>query len=231
VQALSMPNSGMPLLEHDAALLAGCEGLRRWVDPERFSSQLRDWLHTAVSDLPEGAFLRLGGRSFVTEARGPQRVRTVAEALDVLAAPGERAGRMARRCILAGRPVWLFARAWRSIKPEEEFRLWIHQRRLVAASQHHFRHCFPGLAEHGDELAEAVADFAQRLCACLHLPDVVADVWLRLDAEPACELIELNPAMRVTGRGLLGDRPVAELPRALHLLETDAGVAVFALPD
>jgi len=63
------------------------------------------------------------------------------------------------------------------------------------------------------------------------VPDVVADVWVRLGAEPACELIELNPAMSVTGRALLGNRPVDGLPRALHLLGGEGGTVRFALPD
>jgi len=225
-----MPHIGLALPESDAALIAGSEGSRRPLDAAQFSPALRDWLHVAVHSNQGGVFLRLGGRSFVTESSGPRRVATVEEALGLLCSPGDRAARMARRCILAGRPTWLFARAWRSIDTDQEFRLWIHQRRLVAAGQHHFRHCFAGLADRGDELAKAVASFAERLCIVLHVPDVVADVWVRLGAEPACELIELNPAMSVTGRGLLGDGPLETLPRALHLLRVEGGTVRFSLP-
>lgn len=216
----------------DAAMLATCEGARKALSAGSYSDALRAWLGTALQALPEGAFLRLGGRSFVTEAQGPSRVTTVAGAIGLLCAPGDRAARMARRCQLAGRPVWLFARAWRPILPAQEIRLLIRQRRLVAASQLHHRQCFPALLVRGEALAAALVEFAQRLCPHLHLADVVADVWLTDEPEPVCELVELNPAMPATGRALLGDDGlVGTFTSELLLLRPDGNIARFAFPE
>lgn len=225
-----MPHVGLPLPDRDAELIASCEGAQGALAAASFSPALKDWLEGSLQVFPQGAFLRLGGRSFVTASQAPRRIGSATDALALLCRPGDRAARMARRCLLAGRPVWLFVRAWRPMVPAQEIRLLIRQRALVAATQHHFRRCFPALLGRGEALAFALAEFADRLGPGLHLADVVADVWVDESPGSACELVELNPAMPVTGLGLLGAGPVESMARALHLLRPDGSVAQFALP-
>ena len=226
-----MPHRGLALDGTDAALLAACEGCTLAANTARFSPGLLGWLAQAASAWPEGMFLRLGGRSFVTPERPAAAVRNAAQALQVLASPGDRAARMAHRCQLAGRPVWLFARQWRSMPPEQEFRLVIRQRRLVAASQLHPGLVATGLLSEADLLARRLALFCQQLAPALHLADVVADVWLPRSAHPSAELVELNPLMRATGRALLADAVAGPHPHALHLRADDGSVLRVPLPE
>ncbi|MBL8481446.1 MAG: hypothetical protein JNJ60_04575 [Rhodocyclaceae bacterium] len=229
VAALSMPQVGTVLGDADAELIASCVELGG-VCPSRFSAALTSWLHRVTQAWSQGVFLRLGGRSFVLPARPPVPVTTAGQALQVLAFPGERAARMARRCVLAGRPLWLFARHWRSITPEEEFRLVVRNRQITAASQIHHRLCFPGLAGRADAVARRIVRFGARLGPVLHLDDVIADVWVPFDDTAGVELIELNPLMSVTGRALLEGAVTGAHPRALHFRQPHGPIGIVPLP-
>lgn len=227
--ALSMPQRGTVLNAVDADLIASCVE-QGCVSPAQFSKALGAWLQDAVRHWPDGAFLRLGGRSFVTPGRPPAPVHTLEQALRALSLPGERAARMARRCALAGRPTWLFARQWRAMKDEEEFRLILRRRQLDAASQLHHRLCFPGLMLRAESVAQRIVDFASLLGAAMHLDDAVADVRVPIDTEADVELIELNPLMPITGRALLDDTVMGRHRRALHLRCADGSTAHVPLP-
>lgn len=229
VSALSMPHLGTVLPDRDAVLLAGGEGIVRRIEPRLFSAATTTWLQQALDRFPDGVFLRLGGRSFVTAEQPAFRVSSVSGALGVLGSPGDRAARMARRCRLAGRPVWLYARSWRPIAPDEEFRLVIRRRRLTAASQLHGALCFPSLIERVEEVVRRIRHLAGRLVAALHLQDVVADVWIPRDEGTQAELIELNPCMPVTGRALLHNAVMLEHPYALHIKGEDGRVILVPL--
>lgn len=203
VEQLSIPHVAHELNHQDIGLLEHFEtasGLMPRQDC--YSDTLTAFLSGAVQAFPDGVFFRLGGRSFVTAERGAQRCRTVADALRVLSAPGYRAARMARRCRLAGRPVWLFARQWIDMQPWGEFRLLFRDRELVGATQFHPHSVWPQLEPRLDDIATALSAFAARLASELHLPDVVADVYWPLDTSASCVLIELNPFLSITGLGL-----------------------------
>lgn len=219
--ALSMPHLGHALTRADATRIASREDAVGPADPRGFSPALASWLAQALAQLPGGAFLRLGGRSFVTQGRPPQPVHTAQQALELLAAPGERAARMARRCLLSGRQVWLFARQWRPMQADEEFRLVMRQRTLVAASQLHHRVAFPQAHERAPDIAGRITSLARQLGAALHLPDVVADVWIPRDKAHPGELIELNPLMAATGQALLDTAVTGQHAQALHLRQRD----------
>ena len=227
--ALSMPHRGHALAHTDAELIASRENAVGPADPRGFSPALASWLAEALAQLPGEAFLRLGGRSFVTEGRTPKPVRTVEQALALLAAPGERAARMARRCLLSGRQVWLFVREWRPMQADEEFRLVMRQRTLIAASQLHHRLPFPHAQQRAPETAERITKLSHQIGAALHLPDVVADVWIPRDKAHKDELIELNPLMAATGRALLETAVTGQHAQALHLLKRDGTALKFPL--
>jgi D123 len=202
VGRLSMPHLGCVLEPSDARLLASL-GADDGPGPARpYSAALTDFLAEALAAFGDGLFLRLGGRSFVTADRGPRRVRSLAAALAILRRPGYRAARMAHRCLLAGRPVWLFGRRWTPMAPAEEFRLFLRDRRLVGASQYHHAQVFPELAGRSAAIGASLAAFAGRLAPRLHLPDVVADVLVPRAADEPPLLIELNPFLDATGRAL-----------------------------
>jgi hypothetical protein len=187
----------------DALALLTLGGLGRDEWRREFSEALGRWLGHALSRFPGGVFLRLGGRSFVHATRGPRPIRTVEEAFALLKDPGERVVRMAWRCRLSGKPLWLFARQWREIAPSEEFRLFIRGRRLIGVSQYHHRLVFAELSSRREELSGTIGGFAERLLPRIHLDDVVADIVVRLrDPEPHVFLLELNPFMPVTGGAL-----------------------------
>lgn len=224
-----MPHRGHALAYTDAALIASRENAVGPANPRGFSPALANWLAQALALLPAGAFLRLGGRSFVTPERPPRPVHTVEMALELLAAPGERAALMAKRCLLSGRPVWLFAREWRHMHADEEFRLVMRQRTLVAASQFHHRLPFPQAQARAPEAAERITRLSHRIGAALHLPDVVADVWIPRDEAQRDELIELNPLMLATGHALLETAVTGQHAPALHLLMQDGTALKFPL--
>lgn len=227
--ALSMPHRGHALAPADAQRIASREDAVGPADPQGFSPALARWLAKALPQFPGGAFLRLGGRSFVTAERPPQPVGTVEQALGLLAAPGERAARMAKRCLLSGRQVWLFVREWRSMQADEEFRLVMRQRTLVAASQLHHRLPFPHAQQRAPETVERITRLSLQIGAALHLPDVVADVWLPRNKDRRDELIELNPLMAATGRALLENEITGQHAGALHLLKQDGTTFKFPL--
>ena len=219
-----MPHLALALPDADGKLIAASEGRFASVEPGRFSDKLVHWLQTTLEAFDDGVFLRLGGRSFVTADRPPQRVRSVGGALSLLGAPGDRAARMARLCRLAGRPVWLFARQWRQIEPDEEFRLVLQNRTLAAASQYHHRQAYPDLLVRTEVVVARVSDMGQVLKAAVHLPDVVADIWIPRATGASAELIELNPLLTSTGRALLAGEVSGPHPHALHLLGLDGNV-------
>lgn len=222
--ALSMPHRGMVLCPADTALIAGCVE-QGCVSPADFSAHLRGWLQVAMAAWRGGSFLRLGGRSFVAPGRPPAPAHSTEQALQLIARPGERAARMARRCALAGRPLWLFARQWRPMHAEEEFRLVVRGRHIVAASQLHHRLYFPGLTLQAQAVAQRIAAFEARLGDALHLDEVVADVHVPIGTDAEITLIELNPLMPITGRALLEEAVTGHHPRALHWRHADGHVA------
>ena len=227
--ALSMPHIGLALAHADAELIASRVDAAGPADARAFSPALTRWLSQALAQLPGAAFLRLGGRSFVSQERPPQPVCTVEQALELLAAPGERAARMARRCQLSGRQIWLFVREWRAMQADEEFRLVMRQRTLIAASQLHHRLPFPQAHQRAPEIADRITRLGHQLGATLHLPDVVADVWIPRGNAHKDELIELNPLMAATGRALLETAVTGQHAPALHLLQCDGTTLKFRL--
>lgn len=227
--ALSMPHSGIVMAESDARLMAGCAE-HRVVTSGMFSAPLVSWVEQVVQRWDEGAFFRLGGRSFVVPGRPPVPIRRVDTALQLLSMPGDRAARMAARCVLAGRPLWLFARQWRAMAYHEEFRLVVRNRRVTAASQLHHQQCFAELPAVASEVARRIVAFSARLGEALHLNDVVADVWMPVRADTRDELVELNPLMSITGKALLDTAVTGEHRAALHFRRPDGAVGHAPLP-
>lgn len=231
VTALSIPHIGVVLEDVDARALMAAGGHGRAEDARDLSDALLRWVARALTRFPEGVFLRLGGRSFVHEGRAPARIRSIEDALLLLRDPGYRASRMAWRCLLAGRPVWLFARAWIDLAPAEEIRLFFVDRALAGASQYHHQRILPELERDARDVARAVSAFAAELAAHLHLPDVVADVAIspRARGRPA-RLIELNPFMPITGGGLFDTCDRGAFDGTFRVRSADGSIARIALP-
>lgn len=232
--ALSMPHCATILSDADGrALVAQEPDLRATVGAvrrPRFSDALRSWLDEATRAFPEGTFLRLGSCSFVTSVRGPVRVGDSAAAFRVLAHPGPRVARMALRTLRGGRPLWLFARAWRNIPPWSEFRLFFKARTLVAATQYHSRLDFAGLADRAVAVRDSLRRFAEPLAAALPREDCVADVHLRPAADGfVAGLIEINPFLPVTGSGLFDWEGGGDFDGTLRVRRADHTVASVLL--
>lgn len=160
----------------------------------RFSKPLLRWLDDTVSAFPGGAYARLGGCSFVTEDRGPRKIRTGEQVVKLMMHPGNRAASLAYRCFRANQPIALCIREWRDMPPWCEFRIFIKDRKIMGVSQYHWRRAFPQVEDKLRTIVHLVSRASTTIAARSHLGTVVADVFLTLtDRYPSWALIELNP--------------------------------------
>jgi hypothetical protein len=87
-------------------------------------------------------------------------------------------------------PCFLLLREFHPIPPEQEFRCFIRDRKVVGITQYHYHDLFPQMAAEREQIAVRIQRFLDSsILPVLHLDTVVVDVWLRDDPL----LIEINP--------------------------------------
>lgn len=196
---LSIPCKSLTLGPQDARALAGMSSwFRQTVKPaviETFTPEFTDALAGVTDSFPEGIMPRIGFCSWKDTTAAALPSFGARGVLFTISGDSPRVGRAMAAHLSSDVPVVLHLRAWRAIPRDAEFRIFIRDRQVIGVSQYDYRASHPGIGRSADALAAVLGQFSARLMEVLHVPTVVADVWVApaggggLDAT----LIELNP--------------------------------------
>lgn len=160
-----------------------------------------DRLDQAVSQFPDGAFVRLASRSPKDSwegHRGGFRVRNGQDAMDRLL-DSERIVEDLHLDIRDNATSYIAIREWRDIPLANEWRVFIHEGKIIGVSQYGYLDKLPKYEDLGGLRWALDVWFTNELKPALHLNTVIADVWLRqYQSAPRtflweCKLIEINP--------------------------------------
>lgn len=236
LHALSFRSVKIPLTEPDLiALISQTPAARAALGVDgrlSFSGEFRAALATALREFPTGVFLRTGSASFKSEELLLRPIFTVELALKRLMFPNPRVARLASLCLRHHRPVALFVREWHDLPPHSEIRLFFSGRRLVAASQYHYRDLFPEMALTAPRLAATLASASVRIAAALPLEHLVVDVAVTLGpASQEVVVIETNPFGPATHAGLFVWREIGRVsPAFRYLARSPSGERIEDFP-
>ncbi|HEX5753001.1 MAG TPA: ATP-grasp domain-containing protein [Archangium sp.] len=236
LHGLSFRSVQIPLAEPDLlALISQTPEARPPLELDgrlTFSGEFRSALATALREFPAGVFLRTGSASFKSDEFLLRPIFKAELALKRLMLPHPRVARLASLCLHHHRPVSLFVREWRDIPPQSEFRLFFYGRRLVAASQYHYRDLFPEIAPAASRLAAALSAASARIAAALPMAQLVVDV--AVTPSPASQevvVIETNPFGAATHAGLFTWSEIGRGdPAFRYLAHSSSGERIESIP-
>ena len=205
--AFSITGADLPLTR-DGAIAIGSQirghGLRFAPAPLPVEG-LRLRIDDALRAFPVGAFMRLGSGSAKDSCHTRLHGMRITDGYGAVNMFRGGSGRLAFDLELALRHDYephLFLRQWHEIPLWSEFRCFFIDRDFAGASQYHCRNglSFPEVVAAAPRIKAALKRFAFRLTPHLHLPDVVADLFIAGDPgrDPAIYLLELNPFFEFT---------------------------------
>ena len=163
-------------------------------------NSLRQQLTEEIAHFPHGAFVKLSSRSpkDAWDARDQKwKVFEGSAALQWFA-ESERIHDDLCAARTSNEPVYIAIREWRDICPQDEWRVFIKERRIVAVSQYDYYNSYPNMHGEIGSIRWAIDQFWPTLKAALHLDTVIADLWVRSNAHETgrvweARLIEINP--------------------------------------
>lgn len=211
LKTLSLPQTDIPLtLEEARALGLINRKYSRWfgdgtVEPVEGIVKRVD---LALTNYPEGAFVRLGSRSGKDSDYAHNRGCRVTDGHAAIRMLTENSHRIAYDLRLALRQNYrphIFVRQWLEIPAWSEFRCFMKSRKLVGISQYDCKnlgHC-PQIADNAERIRIAIENFFESLCAGSHVDDVVFDVFVKIEEQHPgvpvkVQLLELNPFFHKT---------------------------------
>ncbi|WP_239014703.1 cell division cycle 123 family protein [Archangium violaceum] len=183
LRALAVSQVHLPLTLVEARALSVTPPLWRErlvaLDPEGLHS-IAARLQKVLEGAEQGVFVRLGSGSPKDSALFRDHggcARTPMMALKFLQTSPRTRAHLSRFLEL-GHPVHLFVRHWMQIPPWQEFRCFMHNRRLVGISQLAHWGDTPdySLAPRAEEIARTLRDFFVRVAQVSHLGSAVFDV-------------------------------------------------------
>lgn len=162
----------------------------------------------ALSNYPEGAFVRLGSRSGKDSSYANNRGFRVTDGNAAIRMLTENSHRIAYDLRLALHHNYcphIFVRRWLEIPAWSEFRCFMKSRRLVGVSQYDCKNLgpCPEIAKNAERIEAAIREFFEAVSARSHLDDVVFDVFIKVGEQTSnvpinVQLLELNPYFRKT---------------------------------
>jgi hypothetical protein len=221
--ALAPPQTGLVLPPDDALALLRARPLwrsRLTAEEPAGLHRLARALELPIAASPGGAFLRLGSGSpkespLFTELSG--KVRDPVMAIKLLQTSRRVRGHI-QSCLAYGCAATLFVRPWAAIRPDEEFRCFLRDRRPAGVSQG----CRPGPAspvfpaEDRQRVQWRLEAFLSEVALACHLDSAVLDVWCPFDGHAFGKdagrpfLLDINPWGPRSGAGLFDWRQPAQ---------------------
>lgn len=199
IRDLMLPMVSIKLSGHDAQVLGQFNMAYRAAMSgppvaAYFSQGFLDALEAVMAQFPAGVMPRIGfcswkaGAIVNTPAQGARGV------LQIMSRDDPRIGRAMIAHVATREPAVLHLRPWVSIPDWAEFRMFIREGRVVGASQYLHRETFPAITYNEGPILAALQAFSEVLLADVHLPSVVADVFVEPQGKGfRATLIELNP--------------------------------------
>ncbi len=198
VRDLMLPMVSIKMSAHDAHVLGGFSmAFRAAMDGRAegyFSPGFLDTLETVMAQFPEGVMPRIGYCSWKAGSISNAPALGARGVLQIMSRDDPRIGQACIAHVVMAEPVVLHLRPWVTIPDWAEFRMFIRDGRVVGASQYLHRETFPAITYNESPILTALQSFSEVLLAGLHLPSVVADVFVEPQGKGfRATLIELNP--------------------------------------
>lgn len=199
IRDLMLPIVSIKLSQADARVLGGFSRTFRsamtgTAAGDYFSQGFLDTLEAAMAQYPGGVMPRIGYCSWKAASISNVPANGAKGVLAFMSRDDPRVGRAMVAHVVMNEPVVLHLRPWINIPEWAEFRMFIRDGRVIGASQYLHRKTYPEISYNEAGILAALQGFAPVLLESLHVPSVVADVFL----EPQrtgfrATLIELNP--------------------------------------
>lgn len=190
--------------------------------PEVEIADLRARIGAAISGYPKGCYVRLGSRG-PKDGTEPQIWPATSQehAIQNLTANSERIYEDLEAALAFDYLPWIWLRQWLPVAPQNEFRCFLRNRKLVGISQYNYHNGpIPWIQEHEQELEWVIGNiFAPQFIKASHLDDVVFDVVVRnRESEWSCKMLEINPFLEMTDACLFDWRDGGDFDGSLRIL-------------
>lgn len=199
IRSLMLPMLSIKLSAMDAHVLGGFSmqyraAMNGPAADGYFSTGFLDTLDAAMAQFPEGVMPRIGYCSWKAGSLTNAPAIGARGVLQIMSRDDPRIGRAMVAHVAMKEPAVLHLRPWITIPDWTEFRLFIRDGRVVGASQYLHREIFPAITYNEGPILAALQSFSTVLLEGLHIPSVVADVFVTPQGrEYRATLIELNP--------------------------------------
>lgn len=205
LRKVSVPSSGERLTLREVELLgrSQLEWWETWTQDETEAmpdlAPVQAKLERLFAVVDDPGFVKLGGRSpkdsYLWHERG-WRVTNAEEALQLLLGASERVNDDLHLAVANEYAPWVWVREWVNIKPAEEFRCFISDRRVLGISQYWHDSTFPiRIVARAKELKRVITTFLDyEVCPHLHIGEAVVDIVVQEgDGRWKTTLLEINP--------------------------------------
>lgn len=177
------------------------------VDKNRMIKNLSTKIDKHIKEFPNGVFVRLGSRSPKDSWIGNKEGFKILEGVSAikLLIDSERVAEDLKLALDNNYLSHIFLRQWIEIKPWQEFRCFMQNKKLIGISQYNYldNEEFKEIIEYKDSITWAIELFFKKFVQACHLDNVVFDVIVILkqiknEIQWEIKLLEINPFLNMT---------------------------------